>query len=85
SNLAVATAWHHRSDSLAAGVALGSQLGSALGGWHALDPLGGGVVAAMLGQSALSSLRDSLDDLLDYNAAAAELAEGAGEAGAEAP
>eukprot|EP00434_Breviolum_minutum_P010246 symbB.v1.2.009043.t1/scaffold569.1/size186053/12 len=59
SKLAVATAWHHRSDSLAAGVALTSQLGSALGCWPGLDPLGGGVVAAMLGHSAIDSFRDS--------------------------
>lgn len=69
SKLAVATAWHHRSDSLAAGVALTSQLGSALGFWPGLDPLGGAVVAAMLGHSAVDSLRDSMNDLLDYNSA----------------
>ncbi|CAK9118092.1 unnamed protein product [Durusdinium trenchii] len=69
SKLAVATAWHHRSDSLAAGVALTSQLGSALGAWPGLDPLGSGVVAAMLGHSAINSLHDSLNDLLDYNSA----------------
>eukprot|EP00439_Symbiodinium_sp_Y106_P034359 s2156_g4.t1 len=36
----VATAWHHRSDSLAAGVALASQLGGAVGAWQGFDPLG---------------------------------------------
>lgn len=73
SNLAVATAWHHRSDSLAAGVALLSQLGSSMGGWSGFDPLGSGVVAGMVGVSAAQSLRESLDDLLDYNPASAEL------------
>jgi len=72
SNLAVATAWHHRSDSLAAGVALASQLGGAVGAWQGFDPLGSGVVAAMLGVSAVDSLRDSLNDLLDYNHATGE-------------
>lgn len=72
SNLAIATAWHHRSDSLAAGVALASQLGGAVGAWQGFDPLGSGVVAAMLGVSAVDSLRDSLNDLLDYNHATGE-------------
>lgn len=68
SKLAVATAWHHRSDSLAAGVALVSQVGASMGQFY-LDPLGGGIVAGMLVHSATSSLADSLDDLLDYNPA----------------
>ncbi|CAJ1443765.1 unnamed protein product [Effrenium voratum] len=78
SNLAVATAWHHRSDSLAAAVALASQLGTALTNCPGLDSLGGGVVAAMLGYSAVDSLHDSLNDLLDYNRAAEDDGEGEG-------
>mmetsp|Transcript_59669 Transcript_59669/g.155175 ORF Transcript_59669/g.155175 Transcript_59669/m.155175 type:complete len:661 (-) Transcript_59669:170-2152(-) len=68
SNLIVANAWHHRSDSLAAGVALASQLGTSLG-QHYLDPLGSGVVASMLAHSACVSLTESLNDLIDFNAA----------------
>ena len=79
SKLAVATAWHHRSDSLAAGVALTSQLGSALGCWPGLDPLGGGVVAAMLGHSAIDSFRDSIQDLLDYNSASGDESDESGD------
>lgn len=71
SNLIVATAWHHRSDALAAGVALASQLGAALG-HHYLDPLGGGVVAAMLAHSACGGLVESLNELVDYNIASDE-------------
>jgi divalent metal cation (Fe/Co/Zn/Cd) transporter len=66
SRLAVATAWQHRSDSLSAIVAFGSQLGAAYG-HHYLDAVGGGVVASMLAESAFSSLKDSLEDLLDHN------------------
>jgi len=66
SRLAVATAWQHRSDSLSALVALGSQLGAAYG-HNYLDAVGGGVVASMLVQGAFGSLKDSLGDLLDYN------------------
>eukprot|EP00747_Dinoflagellata_sp_TGD_P051894 gnl/TRDRNA2_/TRDRNA2_147593_c0_seq2.p1 gnl/TRDRNA2_/TRDRNA2_147593_c0~~gnl/TRDRNA2_/TRDRNA2_147593_c0_seq2.p1 ORF type:complete len:643 (-),score=107.84 gnl/TRDRNA2_/TRDRNA2_147593_c0_seq2:93-2021(-) len=68
SRLAVATAWHHRSDSLAAAVALASQVGASLGHHH-VDALGGGFVASMLAHSACGSLLESLDDLLDYNPA----------------
>lgn len=70
SRLAVATAWQHRSDSLSAGVALLSQIGAAYGHCY-LDAAGGTVVASMLANSAFESLRDSLDDLLDYNPASA--------------
>jgi len=71
SQLAVATAWHHRSDALAAGVTLASQLGTSFG-QHYLDSVGGGIVAAMLAHSASESLFESLNDLLDYNAASEE-------------
>mmetsp|Transcript_52188 Transcript_52188/g.169514 ORF Transcript_52188/g.169514 Transcript_52188/m.169514 type:complete len:642 (+) Transcript_52188:64-1989(+) len=69
SNLIVASAWHHRSDSLAAGVCLVSQLGASFGHFY-LDPLGGGIVASMLAHSAFGSLFESLNDLVDYNTAA---------------
>jgi len=68
SKLVEAAAWHHRSDSLAAGVALVSQVGASLGKSY-FDPLGSGVVAAMLAQSACAGLQESLNDLVDYNPA----------------
>jgi len=68
SKLVEAAAWHHRSDSLAAGVALISQVGASLGKSY-FDPLGSGVVAAMLAQSACAGLQESLNDLVDYNPA----------------
>jgi len=49
-------------------VALASQLGASWG-QHYLDSLGSSIVASMLAHSACGSLRDSLDDLLDYNPA----------------
>eukprot|EP00419_Tripos_fusus_P028365 CAMPEP_0172725606 /NCGR_PEP_ID=MMETSP1074-20121228/88789_1 /TAXON_ID=2916 /ORGANISM="Ceratium fusus, Strain PA161109" /LENGTH=612 /DNA_ID=CAMNT_0013552415 /DNA_START=35 /DNA_END=1873 /DNA_ORIENTATION=+ len=68
SKLVQAAAWHHRSDALAAGVALVSQVGASLGKPY-FDPLGGGVVAAMLAQSACAGLTESINDLVDYNPA----------------
>lgn len=75
SKLVMASAWHHRSDSLAAAVALASQVGSSFG-HHFLDPLGGGIVASMLAHSAYTSLLNSWHDLTDYNAAAHSDVEG---------
>eukprot|EP00929_Paragymnodinium_shiwhaense_P059548 TRINITY_DN29825_c0_g1_i3.p1 TRINITY_DN29825_c0_g1~~TRINITY_DN29825_c0_g1_i3.p1 ORF type:complete len:362 (-),score=48.14 TRINITY_DN29825_c0_g1_i3:67-1152(-) len=69
SNLIIATAWHHRSDSLAAAVALASQLGAAVGVAHYVDPLGSGIVATMLAHSAYGNLLDSVNELIDYDAA----------------
>lgn len=71
SNLIVASAWHHRSDALAAGAALGSQLGASFG-HHYLDPVGSGMVSAMLAHSAFGSLRESFNELVDYNAASSD-------------
>lgn len=69
SQLAVATAWHHRGDAMASGVALASQVASSLLGMHCWDAVGGSVVASMLAHSAWESILVSLDDVLDYNTA----------------
>lgn len=68
SKLVQAAAWHHRSDSLASGVALISQVGASLGNRY-IDPLGSGVVAAMVAHTACAGLAESLNDLVDYNPA----------------
>jgi cation diffusion facilitator family transporter len=71
SNLVIATAWNHRGDSMASGVALASQVGASFG-QHYLDSVGGGLVASMLGHSAYDTVYHSLNDLLDHNAASGE-------------
>eukprot|EP00927_Polykrikos_kofoidii_P041349 TRINITY_DN35264_c0_g2_i1.p1 TRINITY_DN35264_c0_g2~~TRINITY_DN35264_c0_g2_i1.p1 ORF type:complete len:699 (+),score=79.21 TRINITY_DN35264_c0_g2_i1:48-2099(+) len=82
SNLVMVTAWHHRSDSLAAIVALASQLGASVGHEY-LDPVGSGAVASMIGNSAIGNLFESFNDLIDFNSAS-ENASGRTSCGREA-
>ncbi|WWC92130.1 uncharacterized protein L201_007084 [Kwoniella dendrophila CBS 6074] len=60
-----ANALHHRADALTSLVALTSILGSSLGGYHFLDPLGGIAVSFFILQQGLSLSKTAFLELLD--------------------
>eukprot|EP00755_Sulcionema_specki_P035363 Sspe_Gene.104735::Locus_81791_Transcript_2_2_Confidence_0.667_Length_1837::g.104735::m.104735 len=64
SEVTVANAWHHRSDALSSVVAVAG-IGGAMLGYPFLDPLAGGLVAAMILKTGLEIGWDSLKDLTD--------------------
>ncbi|WWC65394.1 uncharacterized protein I303_108012 [Kwoniella dejecticola CBS 10117] len=60
-----ANALHHRADALTSLVALTSILGSSIGGYHFLDPLGGIAVSFFILQQGLSLSKTAFFELLD--------------------
>ncbi|WVR08473.1 hypothetical protein IAU60_005528 [Kwoniella sp. DSM 27419] len=60
-----ANALHHRADALTSGVALAAILGSSIGGYHFLDPLGGIAVSFFILQQGLSLSKTAFFELLD--------------------
>ncbi|WVQ95696.1 hypothetical protein IAU59_002795 [Kwoniella sp. CBS 9459] len=60
-----ANALHHRADALTSLVALTSILGSSIGGYHFLDPLGGLAVSFFILQQGLSLSKTAFFELLD--------------------
>nr|XP_031860237.1 uncharacterized protein CI109_004369 [Kwoniella shandongensis]KAA5527309.1 hypothetical protein CI109_004369 [Kwoniella shandongensis] len=60
-----ANALHHRADALTSLVALTSILGSSLGGYHFLDPLGGIAVSFFILQQGISLSKTAFLELLD--------------------
>ena len=60
-----ANAVHHRADALTSLVALSSILGSSIGGWKFLDPLGGLAVSFFILQQGLKMSKNAMLELLD--------------------
>jgi cation diffusion facilitator family transporter len=60
-----ANALHHRADALTSVVALGSILGSSLGGFTFLDPIGGLLVSAVILQQGVSLSKVAVLEFLD--------------------
>ncbi|KAI9499775.1 cation efflux family-domain-containing protein [Coemansia spiralis] len=64
SNVLIANAWHHRSDSLTSLVAVGA-IGGAIMGFPILDAIGGLVVSTMLAKSGASMTVDAIREITD--------------------
>lgn len=69
SQVVVANAWHHRSDSLSSIGALLGIGGAMFGGekWRVLDPVAAVVVSIFILQVAISIIKNSLDELLEHS------------------
>ncbi|KAJ1769509.1 mitochondrial metal transporter [Coemansia sp. RSA 1813] len=64
SNVLIANAWHHRSDSLTSLVSVGA-IGGALMGFPVLDAVGGLVVSTMLAWSGATMTMDAVKEITD--------------------